>query len=120
MVGTEAPVKLQAGFEHGGWFEANGLRRGDLHRFARFWVAALASCALLHFESAESDDLDFLVLLHASGDGGEHGFEGFVSSTLGSVFSEGELDGFDQFSFVHGSHVSENEGEGWQAQISLK
>jgi hypothetical protein len=61
--------------------------------------------------------LDFLIFLHAFGDGRENGFESFVGGALGSVFSEGGLDGFNQFSFVHGSDVSENAVGGWQEKI---
>ena len=110
-------MRSQAALEDGGRLEADRLGSGDLHGFAGLRVTALASGTLFDFESSESDDLDFLVFLHACGDGRENGFEGFVGSTLGSVFSEGGLDGINQFSFIHGSDVSENAAGCWQEKI---
>ena len=111
------PDGLQAAFKDGRWLEADRLGCGDLHGFPGFRVATLAGGPLFDFESSETNDLDFLVLLHTFGDGRKNGFEGFVGSTLGRVFSEGSLDGFNQFSFVHGSDVSENASVGWQEKI---
>ena len=107
----------QAAFKDGRGLEADRLRSSDLHGFSSLRVAALASCALFDFESSETDDLDFLVLPHAFGDRRENGFEGFVGSTLGSVFSEGGLDGFNEFSFIHGSDVCANAVGCWQEKI---
>lgn len=107
----------QAALEDGGRLETNRLGGGDFHGFSRFWVAALAGSTLFDFEGTESNDLDFLVFLHAFGDRGENGFEGFVGSALGSVFSEGGLDGINKFSFVHGDDVCANGIGGWQEKI---
>src|SRR6187455_2326764 len=112
-----APLRSQAALEDGRRLEADRLGSGDLHGLSGLRVTALTSGALFDFESAETDDLDFLVLLHAFGDGRENGFEGFIGSALGSVFSEGGLDGINEFSFVHGSDVSENAPGCWQEKI---
>ena len=111
------PGKSQAGLEDGRRLEADRLGCGDLHGCTGLRVTTLTCGALFDFEGSKSDDLDFLVLLHASGDGGEDRFEGFVGGTLGGVFSEGELDGFNQFRFVHGNDVSENGVGAWQEKI---
>ena len=111
------PRGSQAGFEHGRRFESDRLGRGDFHGFSGLRIATLASGALFHFECSKSNDLDFLVLFHAFGDGGEDGFEGFVGGTLGGFFSESGLDGFNQFRFVHGSHVCANGTGPWQEKI---
>jgi hypothetical protein len=95
----------QRAFECGGGFEADGLGGGDFHGFAGLRIAAGAFGAFFHVEGAESDDLDFLVVFHAFGDGGENGFEGFFGEAFGGVFPEGGLDGVDEFSFVHGKAI---------------
>jgi hypothetical protein len=86
-----------------GRLEAHRLGGGNLHGFPGLRVAAGAGSALLDLKGAKSNDLDFLVLLHAFGDRGEHGFEGFVGGTLGGFFSESGLDGINEFCFIHGS-----------------
>jgi hypothetical protein len=115
--GLAALDKSEAGLQRGGWFETDRLGGDDFHRLSGFRVAALTSSTLFDFECSESDDLDFLIFLYAFGDGGENGFEGLVSRALGSVFSEGDLDGINEFSFIHGSDVSENVPAPWQEKI---
>ena len=65
-------------------------------------VATHTGGTILDLESSESDDLDFLIFLHACGDGGKDCVEGFFRGTLGGVVSEGFLNGFYKFCFVHG------------------
>ena len=109
--------KSKAALEHGRRLESDRLGCSDLHGFSSLRVTALARGAFFDFESSKTDDLYFLVLLYAFGDGRENGFEGFVGSALSSVFSEGGLDGFNEFSFVHGSDVCANVVEAWQEKI---
>ena len=109
----------EAGLQNGGWLEANRLGGSDCHRFTRLRVAALAGGALLHLEGAEADDLDFLVLFNALGDGIEDCIDCFVGCTLGNVFSQGFLDGFYEFGFVHGSRVCASGFRAWQEKIRL-
>ena len=78
-----ASARSQAALKNGRRLEADRLGSGDLHGLSSLWVTALTSGALFDFESSETDDLDFLVLLHTFGDGRENGFEGFIGSTLG-------------------------------------
>jgi len=111
------PCELQAALKDGRRLKADRLGGCDLHGFSSLRVAAEARSTLFDFESSETNDLDFLVLLHAFGDGGEDGFECLVGSALGSVFSEGGLDGFNQFRFVHGNDVSEKVAGAWQEKI---
>lgn len=108
---------LKARLESGGGFETNRLGSGDLHGFSGLRVAALAGSTLFDFEGSESDDLDFMIFLHAFGDGRENGFEGLVSRALGSILSEGDLNGINEFRFVHGCNGFENTQGGWQAKI---
>lgn len=114
------PLESQAAFEHGGRLETDRLRGGDGHGFSRFRVASLASGAFFHFEGAKTNDLDFRVFLYAVGDGRKHGFECLIGRTLGGVFTEGDLDGINQFSFVHGNDVCANVIPGWQEKIRSK
>ena len=115
--GLAARYGLEASLEGGGRLKTNRLGGGDFHGLSSLRVAALTSSTFFDFECSESDDLDFLIFLYAFGDGGENGFEGLVSRALSGVFSEGDLNGINEFSFVHGEDVSENAPAPWQEKI---
>ncbi len=113
----QPPHGLQAGLEDGRGLEADRLRCSDLHGFSGLRVTALASGTLFDFKSSKTNDLDFRIFFYACGNGGEDGIEGFFRRTLGGIFSEGCLDGFNQFRFVHGSDVCANAAGAWQEKI---
>lgn len=83
----------EASFENGGWLETDRLGGGDLEGCSGLRVATHTGGTILDLESSESDDLDFLIFLHACGDGGKDCVEGFFRGTLGGVVSEGVLNG---------------------------
>ncbi len=85
-------MALEASFKNGGWLETDRLGGGDFESCSGLRVATHTGCAVLNLESSESDDLDFLIFLHACGDGGKDCVEGFFRGTLGGVCSEGFLD----------------------------
>ena len=64
--------ELEGLLKSGRRLEADRLGSFDLHRLASLWVTTHTGGTLLHFESSESDDLDFLIFLNASCNGAEH------------------------------------------------
>lgn len=95
------PRGLEGLLESRGRFEAYGLRCRDLHCFAGLRIAAHTCCTLLDFESSETDDLHLCVFLHTFSDGIKNCCDGVLSGALGCIFSEGFLDCFNKFTFIH-------------------
>lgn len=91
--------------ERCGGFEAYRLGCVDLHGLPGFGVAAHAGSAVFDFERSKADELDFAIATDSIGDGVENGGDSVFGSTLGGVFAQCTLDGFDQFGFIHGLSV---------------
>jgi hypothetical protein len=100
--GKGGRARLQGSLERCGGFEAYRLGRVDLHGLPGFRVATHAGSAVFHFERSKTNQLDLGVSTDTVGDGVEDCGYGVFGSTLGGVFAQRILDGFDQFGFIHG------------------
>ena len=92
---------LERALQAGRAFETNGLGGLDFHCFTSLRVAAHAGCTLLDFKGAKANELDFTIFFHTFGNTTEYSFKGSFCATLGCIFPEGILNGFDEFGFIH-------------------
>jgi hypothetical protein len=72
-----------------------------LHCFASLGVTAHAGCTVLDIKSTKANELDFAIFSYSIGNTFKYCGKGIFCTTLGSVFPEGILNGFDEFGFIH-------------------
>jgi hypothetical protein len=85
--------------------EANGLGSIDLHCFSSLGITPHTGSAILNFESSKSDDLDFRVFPYAICNGVKNSSKRILCGAFGCFISEGLLDSFDEFTFIHSSGI---------------
>ena len=72
-----------------------------MHGLASLGIAPHPGLAVFHLKRPESNQLNFSLRANAIGDRTQNSSDGIIGSALGGVLTQGPLDGFDQFSFIH-------------------